>query len=197
MSEYDLIVGKSYDKRRNDVCLGHLQSLGLVSKGMFGGFKGDNAKWAAFSKESAAFSLLNLATVCVFTDHVAQVMGQTQESLMNHETLGNLPWWMDSVWVPVDFSLHRAFEEDADGPFFLGSVSRLLVALGEVKKRSTIALDRKPPSYSAVREDPCGFAKDFQGLKDDEECIQWVWNGLYEAATLAETQQMPLLGNGL
>ena len=197
MSEYYLTVGKGYEKRRRIVCLGHMQNLGLVSKGFFGGFKGDNAKWTVSDREIAAYSLLNLATVCVFTDHVAQVMRQTPDILMEHETLGNLPWWMDSVWLPVDFSQHRAFEDDADGPFFLGSVPRLLAALDEVKRQSHIALDRTPASYSAMCRDPRGFVSDFHGLKDNDECVQWVWNALYEAATHADKQHLPVLGNGL
>ncbi|MGQ9778583.1 MAG: hypothetical protein ACUVRM_01725 [Bacillota bacterium] len=197
MSEFDLVIGRTYDRRRSALCLGYLHTLGLVRKGLIGNFTGPNAAWATAHKEIDSISLLNLATVCIFINFAAEVLERSENDLMEDPIFGNLPWWMDLLWAPVEFSPPKAFPDDSDGPFFFGSIPGLLSALEIIKSKSPLPLGTVPPSYELMRRDPKSFAQNFKGLEDNNECIQWIWRGLFDAATLALEHHQPLLGNGL
>jgi hypothetical protein len=198
MSEYSLTIAKSYEKRRWGRCVAHLDSLGHANNAFVREFEIDDGLWPMQREEVAGISLLNLATVGLLTDFVSELLGRSGNDLMEDELFGNLPWWLDCIWIPVDFSPPRAFEDDPDGPFFFGSAPRLMTALGTIQSKSTLPLGPVLPAYKTMRDDLRAFYRSpFEGLRDDNEGIQWVWRGLFDAATIAQQDCLPILGNGL
>jgi len=116
---------------------------------------------------------------------------------MNDDAFENLPYWEDSLWASVDFTPAKPFVDDQDGPFFLGSSPRLLATLNHIKSISRISLGSVPHGYDLMLSDRKAFYRSFNGLDDEQSCIQWVWRGLYDATTLAVRSKLPMLGIGL
>jgi len=189
MSEFDLSVGASYEDRRRALCASHLRDLGL---------SGEVSSLGLQAQEPVKLiTLLNIATVGCFLDYVAESAGRPTGELMDDPAFANLPYWQDSLWAPLDFTPAKAFEDDSDGPFFFGSSPRLLAALNHIKTISRIPLGPAPSQYEVMISDPRTFYKTFDRLADEQSCIQWVWRGLHDAATLALQKRVPMLGNGL
>ena len=189
MSEFDLSVGDSYDIRRTQLCISHLRNLGLSSKA---------SDWGLETRQPIKkFFLLNLGTVVMFTDYVAKLVGRPTRLLMRDDAFENLPYWQDTLWAPVAFTPGKAFENDQAGPFYFGSSPRLLETLNYIKSISRIPLGPVPQQYDLMVTDFRAFYKNFRDLDSEQSCIQWVWRGLYDAATLAVQSKSPMLGNGL
>lgn len=199
MSDYSLTIAKSYDKRRWDRCVAHLGQVSQADNAFVDEFQAHDGFWLRPQERGVAeILLLNSPTVGLFTDFVSELLGRPGNDLMEDELFGNLPWWLDCIWVPVDFSPPRAFEDDPESAFFFGSVPRLMRALDTIRSKSTLPLGPAPPAYETMREDLRAFYRsDFEGLRDNSECIQWVWRGLFDAATIAQQERLPILGNGL
>lgn len=189
MSEFTLTVGECYEQRRSERCMTHLQSLGISADPTF--FR------PHASNPHRTYLLLNDATVGTFLDYVARLAGRPGNQLMNDPAFNNLPYWQDTLWIPFDFAHATAFVDDPDGPFFFGSSPRLLATLNAIKSSSQIPLGPAPAGYDLMISDERAFYKGFRGLQDDPSCIQWVWRGLHDAATLAVGNKLPMLGNGL
>lgn len=189
MSEFELSVGACYDERRRRICISHLEGLGL---------DGNNSALEPETHQPVkSFLLLNVATVCTFTDYVSELVGRPTGDLMNDDSFANLPYWEDCLWAPSDFTPSKAFAEDQDGPFFFGSNPRLLATLNHIKSISRIPFGPVPPGYDLMLSDRKAFYKSFNGLDGEQSCIQWVWRGLHDAATLAVHSRLPMLGIGL
>jgi hypothetical protein len=189
MSEFNFTVGACYDERRKAICASHLQKLGFHG--------GEIGQALQIRKPVKEFLLLNVATICVFHDYVAGLVGKSTSELMKDEAFANLAFWDDSLWAPIDFTPTNAFEDDPDGPFFFGSSPRLLATLNHIKSISKIPLGPVPKEYELMVADLKTFYRSFNGLNDDQSGIQWVWRGLHDATTLAVQNKLPMLGNGL
>lgn len=189
MSEFNLTVGECYEQRRTTRCMSHLQGLGMRT---------DDSLFKSQDRQSKkTFLLLNIATMGIFLNYVAQLVARPSEELADDLAFINLPYWQDSLWMPLDFARPARFEDDEDGPFFFGSSLRLLATLDFIKSISRIPLGPAPPGYDLMVSDLRAFYKNFQGLEDEQSCIQWVWRGLHDGATLAIQSKSPMLGNGL
>jgi hypothetical protein len=116
---------------------------------------------------------------------------------MNNDEFSNLPFWQESIWVPIDFCPSKVFEKDRDGPFFFGSAPRLISTLNKVKDLSRIPLGKAPEGYEEMVLNYDSFIEKFDGFSEDTSCIQWVWYCLYYATELAIGKKLPLLGCGL
>ena len=198
MSEYILDIGECYDNRRMKLCLSYLHQLGLVQKNIFGKFGGQNVDLLNVSGKSLkTVSLLNLATVSLFLDYVGKLFDTPTYELMKNDDFSNLPFWQESLWVPLEFSPSKVFERDRDGPFFFGSAPRLLLTLNKVKKLSRIPLGKVPEGYEQMVQDYDLFIEKFDGFSDNSSCIQWVWKCLHYATEIAMQNSLPLLRFGL
>jgi hypothetical protein len=189
MSELTLTVGECCDERRSNQCISHIQELGL------------NPDVSCFRSQERGlnkkFLLLNLATVGVFLDYSASLVSKSTNELISDPAFMNLPFWQESFWIPQDFAPAKAFEEDDDGPFFFGSNLQLLLTLDFIKSVSRIPLGPVPPAYDLMVRDLRSFYREFKGIDGEQGCIQWVWRGLYDGATLAVQNKLPMAGNGL
>ena len=107
--------------------------------------------------------------------------------------LRNLPWWENSLWLPVDFEDAGTLEDDPT--FFVGSCQALLRDLDALKVKSPLNLGEAPPAYAEMRADFQKFVRagDALGLSADD-CVRWVWKALREAAELAILEDTALWG---
>ncbi len=146
----------------------------------------DSGRWRQFAGQSTEISLFNLATVCLFTDHVADLEGFTNSGeAMERTKFRHLPWWQTSIWLPVEFQPPKDPAIDMDGwPIFLGSCQCLLADLAEVKKLSDMNLGATPDDYLKMRADYKAFMRSDFSLSDERILIQWIWRGLYDGAEL-------------
>src|SRR5688572_21372945 len=85
------------------------------------------------ARPPTTISLLNLASVCLFTDHVARLEGFTDSAAALQRTrFRQLPWWQTSIWLPVAFQPPPEPTMESGGwPVFLGSCQGLLADLVE------------------------------------------------------------------
>ena len=188
MSEFTLSVGASYEERRRKLCAAHLQDAGFQHT--------DIEQALQLRAPVKEFLLLNVATMCLFQDYIAELTGRSTNELAQDAAFVNLPYWEDVLWAPLEFPA-KAFPDDPDGPFFFGSSPGLLATLNHIKSISRIPLGPAPQGYDLMTTDMKNFYRSFDGLKDDQSCIQWVWRGLHDGASLAVKQKVPMLGNGL
>lgn len=147
----------------------------------------DSELWRSFAGQPTDISLFNLATVCLFTDHVAKLEGFADSgAAMDRTRFRHLPWWQTSIWLPVDFQPPQDPAMDIGGwPIFLGSCQALLSELAEVQKISAMNLGAIPEGYAKMRNDYKSFMRSDFTLSDERSLIQWVWRGLHDGAELA------------
>jgi hypothetical protein len=107
----------------------------------------------------------------------------------------NLPWWENSIWLPVEFNPPEKPSIEENGfPVFVGSSHRLLSELEEVQRSSPLALGTTPQGYDEMRSDLEGFYRSQFSLSEESSIIQWVWKGLYDAALIAIRERAPIWG---
>jgi hypothetical protein len=137
--------------------------------------------------ETTHISIFNLASVVLFTDHVAQLEGfQDSGVAMEKTKFLNLPWWQTSIWIPIVFRPPKEPAINMEGwPVFLGSCEGLLADLAEVRKLSAMNLGTIPEGYARMRTDYAGFMRSGFEISDERSIIQWVWLGLHDSAQLA------------
>lgn len=147
----------------------------------------DKAAWRNFSGKPADISIFNLASVVLFTDHIAKLEGFADSgAAMESTRFPNLPWWQSSVWLPVAFQPPKKPPIDLGGwPVFLGSCQGLLADLVEVRKLSDMGLDRMPDGYEMMRADYSAFMRSSFEISDERSILQWVWRGLHDGAELS------------
>ena len=99
------------------------------------------AGWSTSREGLTTISLFNLASVCLFLDHVSAIEGfKDLAETIERTRFRHLPWWMSSIWVPVTFQPPAGLVEKIDnGPVFLGSCHNLL-AVWRRFKDSRIAI---------------------------------------------------------
>jgi len=156
----------------------------------------DAEAWQQAPEHIATISLLNLASVCFFTDHVAKLEGFADSAAALECTrFINLPWWQMSVWLPLAFQPPPEPAMKSDGwPVFLGSCQGLLADLAEIQKLSDSGLGAMPEGYEMMRADYGAFMRTRFELSDDRSIIQWVWRALRDGAELAMSRSSPMLG---
>lgn len=147
----------------------------------------DTGAWRIFEAQPTYISILNMASVGLFTDHVAKLEGFADSgAAMDGTRFPHLPWWQTSVWLPTAFVPPKDPPIDMDGwPVFLGSCQGLLADLSGVQKLSDMHLGTNPDGYDEMRADYKVFTRSGFEMSDERSIIQWVWKGLHDAAKLA------------
>ena len=147
----------------------------------------DSASWRTVGGQPTSIQIFNLASVVLFTDHVAKLEGLADSgAAMEATRFPHLPWWQTSVWLPVTFQPPKDPAIDMGGwPVFLGSCQGLLADLAEVQKLSDMTLGTTPDGYDAMRCDLRAWLRSGFELSDERAIIQWVWKGLHESAEIA------------
>ena len=147
-------------------------------------------EWLAANDQVAVISLLNLASVVVFLQHVARLDGfsSEQDAFAAFESgttsFKNMPWWDNSIWLPVEIEAPKSFE--GDDPTFIGSAPALLRELRTLQEASPLDLGRAPNGYEQMRADIGQFYRsDNEEQLDEPAIIQWIWRALHDGAELA------------
>src|SRR5678816_2332975 len=83
----------------------------------------DSASWRTVAGQPTSIQIFNLASVVLFTDHVAKLEGFADSgAALECTKFLHLPWWQTSVWLPVAFDPPKDPVIDLGGwPAFLGS----------------------------------------------------------------------------
>lgn len=104
--------------------------------------------------ESAMISVLNDAT---FNTFAAGLEGFSGNDAITKTALRNLPWWLQSVWLPIEFDPPKELASDEGNPTFVGSCIRLLNELAKIKEMSPLDVSTTPPTYGDMRNDYRGW----------------------------------------
>ena len=153
--------------------------------------------WRKCPEKIDVIDNLNLASICLFTDHVKDLEGlpHTQEG-MDRSKFKTLPGWMYCVWLPIEFNPPKEPPTDASGfPVFVGGCQGLLADLEKVKKMSKWNLGTIPAGYETMRKDMKAFYKipNFR-VEGNEAIAQWIWRALFDAATVGIEKSVPVFG---
>jgi hypothetical protein len=194
MSEYDLTIGTTLSDERMSKCLLHLCKLGIINKSSNIQFNKKNRPWALPNNEIVKLSLLNLAAIAEFLDFISSTLNVSQENLMKTEPFSNLPWWEESVWIPISFSPAKVFEDDPEGSYFFGSVHGLQKALIIIKEKSKIAFGEDIPEYSQMRINYQDFCQTPVHIENKIQYFNWVWKGLFDATNISIKNNASIIG---
>jgi hypothetical protein len=143
--------------------------------------------------EETMISIFNLASLCIFTDYIAGLEGHTALDAIAKTKFRNLPWWLDSMWLPLDFYPPKEpVLGKIDSPF-VGSSVRVLEELATIREMSTIDVAQIPPAYFDMRNDYTSWFSRPGILLSDEDAIRWIWNALRESAQISVEKRVPML----
>jgi hypothetical protein len=141
-------------------------------------------------------SIFNVASMSAFVDYAAGLEGLSGPDAMTKTSFRNLPWWLQSYWLPVEFDPPRNLASDPDDPLFVGSAIRLRQELAKIKSMSPFDVAVIPAGYLEMRKD---YRSWFHGSSDDgeplspEDGICWIWNAFNEAARLSIERSIPIM----
>ena len=95
--------------------------------------------------ENVMISVLNNASLDAFNTFAAGLEGFSEHDAMTKTALRNLPWWLQSFWLPIEFDPPKELASDQGDPTFVGSSIRLLNELTKIKEMSLldVSTDRK------------------------------------------------------
>jgi hypothetical protein len=149
----------------------------------------------AAASDVTFISLLNDASFALFNDYAAGLEGLSGPDAMTKTSFRNLPWWLQSVWLPIEFEPPSELASDEGDPTFLGSSVGLARELAKIKSMSSLELDAIPTSYAEMRKDYRSWVRSNDNHYDalsEEETIRWIWNALSDAAQMSIERGMPI-----
>jgi hypothetical protein len=140
-------------------------------------------------------SLLNDASFALFNDYAAGLEGLSGSEAMMKTSFRNLPWWLQSVWPPIEFEPPSDLASDEGDPTFLGSSVGLACELAKIKSMSSLDLNAIPSSYVEMRKNYRSWFRatdEHHDALSEEEIIRWIWNALSEAAQMSIERRMSI-----
>jgi hypothetical protein len=150
--------------------------------------------WYVEVEPVAMIDPLNLASLQLFTQHTAQLEGLVDDSGTGEGSIWpNLPYWMYSIWLPIDRPVQPLISEIDGMPTFFGTVAGLLSNLQEIQKLSKLKLGAYPKNFNLMLDDPNTFHAIHDLGLNERETIQWVWLSLMKGAELSMKNNKPLL----
>lgn len=180
----DLIIGRldeEYQEHIFELC------KGLDLKG-----------WSPFGTpllpgETTAISVFNVTSYSLFNDYVAGLEGITQQDAIAKSRFRHITWWLESVWLPIDF--HPPKEPPPSETFgeFVGSSVRLLDELTMIRDMSTIDIAQIPSSYHDMRNDYEKWLKGDGAPLSNDDVIRWIWNALHEGASISVDKRLAMM----
>lgn len=150
------------------------------------------ASGAQRETESVVISVLNNASLDAFNTFAAGLEGFSGLDAIAKTGLRNLPWWLQSVWLPIDFDPPKELASDKDDPTFVGSSIRLLNELAKIKEMSPLDVSTTPPTYNDMRNDYRSWFSKPHHLSEDD-AIRWIWNALGYGAQISIEKQSPMM----
>jgi len=104
----------------------------------------------------------------------------------------NLPWWLRTIWLPIEFDPPKNLASDESDPTFVGSSVCLLDELAKIKEKSPIKIAATPPGYTDMRNDYRSWFFTSRQLSEDDT-IRWVWNALCDGAQISIEKRCPMI----
>ena len=152
-------------------------------------------QWFGPEKPIASLCIFNLASIVFFLEHTAQLEGlASANDAITQSRWTNLPYWIDSVWLPIAGQPKVKVQDIQGMPAFLGTTSGLLADLIEINSLSPMRLNSIPPYYEAMRQDPVNFFRNQEmEVLEESDILRWLWLSLFDASTLANEHQVPLI----
>ncbi len=151
-------------------------------------------EWFGPEKPIASLCVFNLASIVLFLEHTAQLEGlASSNDAITQSRWANLPYWIDSVWLPITGQPKVKVQDIFGMPTFLGSTSGLLADLLEINNLSPMKLNSIPPQYDVMRRDPVAFFRQEAEILEEPDVLRWLWLALFDAATLANEYQVPVI----
>lgn len=191
----DLIVGP-LDSDIEDRVLRICRRLGLRNWPPTGSPIGLNPRMttsgAQRMTENVMISVLNNASLDAFNTFAAGLEGFSEHDAMTKTALRNLPWWLLSFWLPIEFDPPKELASDQGDPTFVGSSIRLLNELTKIKEMSLLDVSTTPPTYDDMRNDYRSWFSISHRLSEDD-AIRWVWNALRDGAQISIERQFPMM----
>jgi hypothetical protein len=133
-------------------------------------------------------SILDLASIEAFNAYAAGLEGLQGLDAMTKTSFRNLPWWLESFWVPMEFSAPVV-----ENGLFIGSSIRLLEELARIRAISAIDIAASPPGYKEMRAGCSNWFDRSDEPFSDDHVLQWIWNALHESAQISIEQNMPII----
>ena len=154
-------------------------------------------EWKAGPAEVGYVDTLNEASVVAFLEFTAKLEGTSSDKAIENSKWKNLPYWLQSIWLPLDRFSVDPVVVDIDGmPTLIGTATGLVNDLEAIAAAATIKLRKKPDNFDLMLSD----SKAFHSLKvtqlDDETTLRWIWNAYFEGAKLSLLHNRPLWSGG-
>ena len=184
----DLFVGSIGVEGLETSLPSHLARLGL---------KVDLQRLFEADEVEATLCFLNGASLMEFLEHVGAVEGYPDGNTAlaafarGDSRLKNMPYWENSIWLPIDFEPAGTLEDDPT--VFVGSAPALLRELTDLQQRSPLGLGASPNGYEQMRQDIRAFYRGHRASQlDESDTIRWIWRALFDGATIANKSMSAL-----
>ncbi|MDO8353767.1 MAG: hypothetical protein Q7T14_09910 [Aestuariivirga sp.] len=150
-------------------------------------------EWKAGPAEVGYLDTLNEASVVAFLEFTAKLEGTSSEEAIENSKWKNLPYWLQSIWLPLEGVKVDPVVVEIEGmPTLIGTATGLVNDLEAIATAADIGLKKKPNNFDLMLTDP----KAFYGLKvadlDEETTLRWIWHSYYAGAKLALLRNKPL-----
>jgi hypothetical protein len=144
--------------------------------------------------ESITISVINAASLDLFNSYAARLEGLTGADAMDKTTYRNLPWWLQSVWLPIEFEPPKDIASDEGDPLFVGSSVRLLSELAEIQDKSNLELGTVPNEYHVMCADYGTWLRSADGhdALSENDTIRWIWRSLSDGAEISKQKRVPM-----
>jgi hypothetical protein len=155
-------------------------------------------EWRSGPAENGYVDTLNEASACAFLDYTAKLEGcASSEEAIENSKWKNLPYWLQSVWLPLEgINVHPAVVKIEGTPTLIGTAAGLVNNLDEIANAADIGLKQKPNNFDLMMSDLKSFYSLKVGDLDEETTLRWLWNSYYEGAKLALQHNRPVWSGG-
>jgi hypothetical protein len=146
-------------------------------------------------EDRVTISAINVASLDLFNSYAARLEGLTDTDAMDKTTYRNLPWWLQSVWLPIEFDPPKDLASDEGDPLFVGSCGQLLSELAEIQNRSDLELGTVPDAYHVMRSDHGTWfrgAPDRDDVLSESDTIRWISRSLNDGAEISKQKRVPM-----
>lgn len=177
-----LCVGRIEGAFATEAAIEAAKEVKAVPTTWFGRVKTDLVPWLNCSEAMGEWDLLNDASVSLFLRHAAELEGIQAENRIGHSQWLHLLDYQETYWLPLDLPAVRIFKSSDGWPIAIASAKGLLQNLVALKKTSALGLGERPAALNP----------ESRSSMSPEDTVRWIWVCLYEAASIAVTNNAPL-----
>jgi len=154
-------------------------------------------EWKAGPAEVGYLDTLNEASVVTFLEFTAKLEGTSSEEAIQNSKWKNLPYWLQSIWLPLESIKVDPVVVEIEGmPTLIGTATGLVNDLEAIAVAAKIGLQKKPSNFDLMLSDPKAFYALEVADLDEQTTLRWLWNSYYEGAKLSLLHNRPLWSGG-